>query len=105
MLSLSLLPLCWDYEHVPPCLALLLLLLFNRGCEESNSGSLFVQQEFECLAIGSGTTRKCGLVGVGVALLKEVCHSGVSFEVIYAQATPSVGHSLLSYLLIRMQSP
>jgi hypothetical protein len=24
--------------------------------------------------IGSGTIRRCGLVGVGVALLKKVCH-------------------------------
>jgi hypothetical protein len=26
--------------------------------------------------IGSGTIRKCGLVGVGVALLEKVCHWG-----------------------------
>ena len=26
--------------------------------------------------IGSGTTRRCGSVGVGVALLEEVCHCG-----------------------------
>jgi hypothetical protein len=26
------------------------------------------------LGPGSGTIRRCGLVGVGVALLKEVCH-------------------------------
>jgi hypothetical protein len=25
---------------------------------------------------GSGTIRRCGLVGVGVALLQEVCHDG-----------------------------
>jgi hypothetical protein len=25
---------------------------------------------------GSGTVRVCSLVGVGVALLKEVCHCG-----------------------------
>jgi hypothetical protein len=25
---------------------------------------------------GSGTIRKCGLVGVGMALLEEVCHFG-----------------------------
>ena len=25
----------------------------------------------------SGTIRRCGLVGVGVALLEEVCHCGV----------------------------
>jgi hypothetical protein len=28
------------------------------------------------LGPGSGTIRRCGLVGVGVALLKEVCHCG-----------------------------
>jgi hypothetical protein len=26
------------------------------------------------LDLGSGTIRRCGLVGVGVALLEEVCH-------------------------------
>jgi hypothetical protein len=26
--------------------------------------------------IGNGTTRRCGLVGVVVALLEEVCHCG-----------------------------
>jgi hypothetical protein len=25
---------------------------------------------------GSGTIKKCGLVGVGVALLEELCHCG-----------------------------
>lgn len=30
-----------------------------------------------------------GLVGVGVTLLEEVCHCRASFEVSYAQATPS----------------
>ena len=29
------------------------------------------------------------LLGVGVALLKEVCHWGVSFEVLEVQAKPS----------------
>ena len=28
------------------------------------------------LGSGSGTIRRCGLVEVGVALLKEVCHCG-----------------------------
>jgi hypothetical protein len=28
------------------------------------------------LGPGSSTVRKCGLVGVGVALLEEVCHCG-----------------------------
>jgi hypothetical protein len=39
----------------------------------------------------SGITRRCGLDGVGVALLKEVCHwgEGADFEVSNAQVTPS----------------
>jgi hypothetical protein len=28
------------------------------------------------LGLGSGTIRRCCLVGVGVALLEEVCHCG-----------------------------
>ena len=28
----------------------------------------------ECMAIGSGTIRRCGLIGVGVTLLEEVFH-------------------------------
>ena len=28
---------------------------------------------------GSGTIRRCGFVGVGVALLEEVCHCGGGF--------------------------
>jgi len=28
------------------------------------------------LGPGTGTVRRCGLVGVGVALLEEVCHCG-----------------------------
>ena len=31
---------------------------------------------FECLVHGSSTIRRCGLVGIGVALLKEVCDCG-----------------------------
>ena len=26
--------------------------------------------------MGGGTIKRCGLVGIGVALLKEVCHCG-----------------------------
>jgi hypothetical protein len=39
----------------------------------------------ECLAIGSGTIRRCGLVRVSEALLEEVCHCGEGFEVSDAQ--------------------
>jgi hypothetical protein len=28
------------------------------------------------LGLGTGTVRRCGFVGVGVALLGEVCHCG-----------------------------
>jgi hypothetical protein len=38
--------------------------------------------------IGSGTTRKCGPVGVGVALVMKICQCGMGFEV-SAQAKPS----------------
>jgi hypothetical protein len=31
---------------------------------------------FECLTIRSDTIRRCDLVGVGVALLEEMCHCG-----------------------------
>ena len=33
--------------------------------------------------ICSGTIKRCGLVGVGVALLEEVCHCEGGFEVSY----------------------
>ena len=31
--------------------------------------------------IGNGTSQRCGLVGVSVALLEEVCHCGLGLEV------------------------
>lgn len=34
------------------------------------------------LSPGSGTIRSCDLVGVGVALLKEVSHCVVGFEIL-----------------------
>ena len=40
------------------------------GRKEGRCGGL------NMLGPGSGTIRRCGLVGVGVALLKEVCHCG-----------------------------
>ena len=51
---------------------------------------------------GSGTIRRCGFVGVGEALLEEVCHYGSGLWcLIYAQAIPSVSdHFLL--LWVRM---
>ena len=44
------------------------------------------------MLIGSVPTGWCGLGGVGVALLKEVCHWRVSLGVSEAQARPSVTH-------------
>ena len=46
---------------------------------------------------GSGTIRRCGFVGVGVALLKEVCHyESRLYGLIYAQIIPSeIDHFLL----------
>ena len=46
--------------------------------------------------IGSGTIRRCGLIGVGVALLKEVCQCGRGFVITEAQARPSGYLFLLS---------
>ena len=47
----------------------------------------------ECLGIGEWhylrRIRRCGLVGVGVALLEEICHRELGFEVSKAQARPS----------------
>ena len=37
--------------------------------------------------IGSGTIRRYGFVGVGMAFLDKVCHYGVDLEVSYAQDT------------------
>jgi hypothetical protein len=61
---------------------------------------------FECFAHRSGTVRRCGLGRVGVALLEWVCPCWrkcgtveVGFEVFYAQAMPSVEHSLLLLLV------
>jgi hypothetical protein len=50
--------------------------------------------------IGSGIIRRCGLVGIGVVLLKDVCHWGVGSEVPDAQARPSV--SLFCCCLLTM---
>ena len=40
--------------------------------------------------IGSGTIRRCGLLGVDAASLEEVCHWGMGFKVSGAQARLSV---------------
>ena len=42
---------------------------------------------------GSDIIRMYALVGVGVALLEEVCHCEVGFEVSYAQTMLSMAHS------------
>lgn len=51
--------------------------------------------------IESGRVRRCGFVGLGVALLKKVCHYGVGFEVYYAQASRSVLQSVSAACRIR----
>jgi hypothetical protein len=43
--------------------------------------------------IGSGTLRRCGLMGVGVALLEEVCHWGWALRFQILKPSP-VWHSL-----------
>ena len=46
--------------------------------------------------VGSGTIRRCGLVGVGVPLLEEICHCGGRLQgLIFVQAMLSVKQSLL----------
>jgi hypothetical protein len=45
--------------------------------------------------IGRGTIRRCDLVGVGVALLEELCHCCVGFGVSYVQTMPSVEYCCL----------
>ena len=49
---------------------------------------------FECLAIGSGTLRRYGLVGVGWPCWKKYVTVGARSDVSYAQATFSVAYSL-----------
>ena len=44
---------------------------------------------------GSGTIRRCDFVGVGLALVEEVCHCGVGFEVSNAQPRRSGSLSFL----------
>ena len=50
-----------------------------KHVEKSLSHLWFGPHRLMCLnawSIGSGTIRRCGLVGVVVALLEEVCHYG-----------------------------
>lgn len=45
---------------------------------------------------GSGTIRTCAFMRVGVALLKEVHHCGVAFEVsVWSEASPQLPSTLL----------
>ena len=43
-------------------------------CDGLNRNSLHRVMCLHAWPIGSGTIRKCGLIGVGMALLEEVCH-------------------------------
>lgn len=51
---------------------------------------------YKCLAIGSSTISRCGLVRGGVALVEKACHcTGRALRsLLYAWAMPSVVHSL-----------
>lgn len=48
--------------------------------------------------VGTSTIRRCGLVGVCVALLEECVTIRAGFEVSHAKAMPSVAHTLRSVL-------
>jgi hypothetical protein len=49
---------------------------------------------------GSGTIRRWGLVEVGVAILEELCHPVVGFEISYAHAMAN--DTISCCLLIKM---
>jgi hypothetical protein len=53
----------------------------------------------------SGTIRKCGLVGVGVALLEAVCHLGMSFVTLLLAAWRTEFSSLTSEQDIELSAP
>ena len=50
-------------------------------------GMVPIDSGLHMFAIGGGTIRSCGLLGVSVAFLEEVCHLGVGFEVSEAQTS------------------
>jgi len=59
-------------------------------CEDATTtcGGLNASHRLTCLnarPIRSGTIRRQGIVGIGVALLEEVCHCGAGCEVLGAQ--------------------
>jgi hypothetical protein len=66
-------------------------LLYPKVWSDSICGGL--NEDDPHRSIGRGTIRRCVLVGVGVVLLEEVCHWGVGFEVLDAQARPCVSLS------------
>ena len=47
-------------------------VVHRSKCTHTRGGPPWIHV-FECLAIGSDTIRRCGLIGEGVALLEEVC--------------------------------
>jgi hypothetical protein len=59
------------------------LSLFSDGLNENDPYRL----------TGSGAIRRCGFIGVGVALLKEVCHCGWALRFQKLMPGP-VAHSL-----------
>jgi hypothetical protein len=83
-LTLSVLPHLLSYLNLPlffppPLLSLLdrfLPLLPRYYSPTSYMTSICACGGLNMLGPGSGTVRRCGLIGVGVALLEEVCHCG-----------------------------
>ena len=48
---------------------------------------------FDCLAIGIGTIRRCGLVGIGMAFLEDVYYSGDRLRALFCLSYTQCGHS------------
>lgn len=47
--------------------------------------------------IGNGTIRRCGFFGINLALLEEVSHCGMDFEILFVPKTETCGSLILSY--------
>lgn len=70
-------------------LSYLFTFTFCGGLNNNDPHGLIDLNEFECRSSGSGTIRRCGIIGVSVALL-EGLSLGVGFHVSDAQDRPSV---------------
>lgn len=67
----------------------------NRICKILNRNGLHRCMCLKTWPNGNGIIRRCDRVGVDMALFKEMCHCRAGFQVSYAQAMPSVIHSVL----------